>query len=73
MKYWIEFKSKGESQTIKEWVLATQLKPRNEPLPSKPEDVPQKGVEAWNKLVSGRQRVTICDVECKFSTNRYEK
>ena len=70
MKYLIEFKSEGES--IKEWVLATQLEPRNEPLPSNPEDIPEKGVKAWNKLVSGRQKqtlATIRKVECKFSTN----
>ena len=58
MKYFIE--SKGVSNN--EWVLATQLEPRNKdvPLPSKPEDIPEKGVKAWIRLVSGQLKpVTI--------------
>ena len=61
-----------------EWVLATQLEPWNEPLPSKPEDIPEEGVKAWIKFVSRpRKLVTISKVECKFSIlilyYRYEK
>lgn len=65
MKYFIE--SKGVSNN--EWVLATQLESRNRDvsLPTKPEDIPQKGIKAWIKLVSGRLKpVTIRKVECEF-------
>ena len=65
VRYFIE--SKGVSNN--EWVLGTQLEPRNKdiPLPSKLEDIPaEKGVKAWIRLVSGRLKpVTIRKVECK--------
>lgn len=67
MKYFIE--SKGVVNN--EWVLETQLKSFNEdvPLPSRPEDIPEKGVKAWLKLFTGRvpqKMVTIRKVECEF-------
>ena len=67
VKYFVE--SKGAFNN--EWVLAAQLIPMNEdvPLPKMPEDIPEKGVKAWIKLVSRRQKlVTIRKVECKFRT-----
>ena len=65
VKYFIE--SKGVSNN--EWVMATQLEPRNKdvPLPRKPEDIPEKGFKAWIKLVSGQLKpVTIRKVESEF-------
>ena len=69
MKYFVEPKGAFNN----EWVLATQLIPMKEdvPLPKRLEDIPEKGVKAWIKLVSGRQKqksVTIRKVECKSST-----
>jgi hypothetical protein len=66
VKYFIEVPNK-------EWVPETQLEPKNKdvPLPKKPEDIPEKGVEAWIMLDSGRRKpVTIRKMKCKvkFST-----
>ena len=66
MKYFIE--SNGKSGSYREWVLDTQLEPKDVPLLSKPEDIPEKSIKAWIKVANGKLNpVTVHKVECKLS------